>query len=891
MLGERALDMYINKSVVDNEFFECDVPFKVNAFSLPTEWHTLRHRSLRPKYFADSSVRYMVTFLAQYGKEWLEDSVKIRVVRDGEVRNCSRKSNFLHRARLATSLNLRDNEAGKKEKNRSITWSRIISWREREKTYSVDNGIHMPFGMGKGDDVLPNSHRDPEWFSVSFRRFESKIKRLIDDLPQHLSELSLDEDRNVDYFKKICSSDLENFLLFLQSEPVAPLRTVKSREPVAPVRSTGGIKQDLKRRSIASILLMLLRMAYLRLKNCDWFDNMLRTPVSRDPQANDAEEIEEEEVLSHLNLDPELVLSEKAGGSKLDDLGFSALSGGSLNGSLNRWIEFTVHLENFSSILSSVAFFHKYRIWRLKHPYLAVDWKTYLEGLRFDPSSYSFLKTKDFKPQCRSQMFYWKGLWLPENAPDAIGQRGPNISETKDGQGIRFIGYITEIVRNCLAEWTATAGMADMNDSCWTVRLLPTERAVKFRTESNCNLAMLWTDFKERGSSDPFLSIPRKDGESHPLDTYMELIIWECQRYLLRMIGGGKCKEGPRDLNLILLFLLGFPVLNTTKSGCVVTVEPVVPGLSLKLLLSVVASDENGVSIEMNLVRKKEGETFPKSTEERNQSSGSSDEDSSCSEVEFCWEDWIHLFDGCMKVLSLDFRDGDFDEESCAGEGGDSRIGNSRRGDEGRSEKAGEGKDSGEHHNGVDGSDDDGSHHDEDNATSTRSWESKNSVTKNTVDLGEWIGVQTCKTCTCEYRLNQQAEKMEVRNDIDNKTKCYWDWKGWTPQWFFRKHPLPLRYKKECIEGNTGTSMAPEEDCGLQVAAPPPPPTQLNYTNNDIAEITDRFETTLEVEGSAESSGNASRSGASEEQIISVDVTHREGNDTVINFDSNGAAT
>ncbi|KAI0557534.1 hypothetical protein FGB62_291g07 [Gracilaria domingensis] len=37
-------------------------------------------------------------------------------------------------------------------------------------------------------------------------------------------------------------------------------------------------------------------------------------------------------------------------------------------------------------------------------------------------------------------------------------------------------------------------------------------------------------------------------------------------------------------------------------------------------------------------------------------------------ELEFCWKDWIHLFEGCMKVLSMDFDDNDFCEESSSEE-------------------------------------------------------------------------------------------------------------------------------------------------------------------------------------------------------------------------------
>ncbi|KAI0563654.1 hypothetical protein FGB62_36g117 [Gracilaria domingensis] len=154
--------------------------------------------------------------------------------------------------------------------------------------------------------------------------------------------------------------------------------------------------------------------------------------------------------------------------------------------------------------------------------------------------------------------------------------------------------------------------------------------------------------------------------------TSKERVIWECQNHLLKMVDDDERAYGPADVELMLLFLLGFPVLRVRSFRDAIVLKPVAPSPSLFVALSLRAIDTDVVNIEMKILQERipildvmEGPVFP----HINFTAQAPGPDAYLPPLEFCWEDWIHMFDGCMKVLSLDFVDEDFCKNTFSGTG------------------------------------------------------------------------------------------------------------------------------------------------------------------------------------------------------------------------------
>ncbi|KAI0566314.1 hypothetical protein FGB62_10g14 [Gracilaria domingensis] len=853
--------MLVNSSVLDNEFFESDIPFELNASALrhPVVGFSSKKRLFAPRYFSDSCVRYMLTFLAQYGREWLRDSNEL--MREKEKRNGLLMGNFLHVAKL---LSFRNNVCRGK-KNWSHTWSRILMSREASRYYVDDEsseGLQMPFGFKSekasetGDESSDAESSDDiplRLFEVSFKRHESRIKRLIDSLPPGLFEK--EEQDNVEMIQHICSLDFENFLLFLQINPVEPLDTVKSSKPTSLVAD-----DDSGNKKVVE-------------NNCEVFTSHITSRfvpryvphMDDDPDGGPLP----------LRIAEDTVLNEKIG---------------PCHGAPS-WAdcEFMLHLENLSAISHRSFTFGSAR--REK-----IDWKAYLEQFRMGPSLSRFFKTRTYKPQCLSQLYYWHEYSFPKCTPPGIGDKrmkklfsfGRRVPE-----GIRFIGYIMEMVRTRLAKWTASAHENQLHRGRWTTEI-PEEWSMEFRAKSD--LSMLCHGFeKEKDVS--YISIPKRwggawrNGDEFKWTCY-EQVLWECQQHLLDLVSDDERESGPQNVELILLFLLGFPILSVWSDKIGIHLKPIVPGSELTVYAALTGNSPNDVHIQMefHVIRELESRRQCKSHPTKSDNSSRSERGH-----EFCWEDWIHKFEGCMKFLSMDHlreertvkefgSDAYNDDEGCRGsEDTENNVGilteikpgeiervadhdNNRNGtevggnggcelndkirEEKRTdmanslkdddsicvcaspvEKADEGEigENGstpledeskrddqimENGNGGDGSEsnehplfsseserggDDGSD------LGVGQAERKDDTTSVETTSSTSTGAYHVTRCACEYRLDQRAEKRIIKGT----NEYYWHWEGWTPQRAFQE--FRILYELEGSDNENAIS-AEEED-------------------------------------------------------------------------------
>ncbi|KAI0557594.1 DGF-1-like protein [Gracilaria domingensis] len=886
--------MLVNNSVLDNEFFECDIPFELNASALrhPIEWFSSKKRLFVPRYFPDSCVRYMVTFLAQYGKKWLQDSRRVKT--EVKKENGLLVGNFLHLANLLTF----ESHVNQQEKNWSHTWSRILMSRELYKCYVDDETseqLRMPFGFnsGKATETGEESSGDVprRLFEVSFERYESKIKRLIDSLPPGLFEQ--DDPKVLEIIQNICSLDLENFLLFLQINPVEPLDTTRGRKPTASVVDDGPESKEIA-------------------ENTSTHGNVITT---RYVPCHVTDTIGE--TRNCVNIEHEDVLVEKIGP------GLSELP--------SKWFEteFLLHLENLSAI-SHCFFTGATRSEK-------IDWHAYLKQFRVDPSVSSFFETGLYKPNCLSQSYYWGEYYLPRSSPPALGdselvhlKHSSKAEEAMEAKSIRFIGYIMEIVRNRLAKWTASAHVSKLRKYGWTTEI-PYEWSMKFRAKSDLSLLCYTFENQKEISS---IRIPKREDDArlygNRLWTCHEQVLWECQQHLLELLSDDEREYGPQNVELILLFLLGFPVLNFSQSTyigrqpypwvLVTHLWPVVPDSKFRLDFFLKGKSPNDVYIEMRIHRKYSAfESDDLSHRKRG--------------VEFCWEDWIHLFEGCMKTLSLDFnkndfreertveeldRDGDNDDEGrgvsedtktkvetvrankCGksehvadqdynkkgiedgGNGGwesNDKVGEEKPADMVRSmrdddtfvfcgnalEETDEIESEGNGSGALEGEkkcedqiwnkkedDGDDSESNELNMVSSESErsgddrsdpsmsgaESMGNATRRGTSastISEAVGWDDVKRCACEYRLDKRAEK----RIIEGKNKYYWHWEGWKPQPAFQK----FRFLYELERPDNGNETSAEEKDEVDVES------CLQATGGEEAE-----ETASNEEGSEEES-------------------------------------
>ena len=865
-VGKLAAKMYINSSVIDNEFFDCDVPFKVDLSALrhPIEWSSSKRRVLSPLDFSDSCVRYMVTFLAQYGRRWLEDSKQaVQVWEDKETENGLVASNFLTRAQMMTGTDIsesdKESDEVKQAANWSNTWSRVLLSQEKERSYAVEQGLQMPFGFPVGK----RSKTDDEPFSLWFGRYKSRIKRLIDNLPPGLFRL---DPKSVDIIENICPSDLENFIFFLQSKPVAPLETVKNRKPVAPLPTTKHRKE-----------------ADQGAKSDDAVAN-----ISRKRHV--------------IGLEPESSLLEKKMGKSRFYI--HEVTGRSIPaGTWKHEVEFVVHLENFFAIIDGDESVRDYRGNR-KTKQEQIDWDTYLQQLRLTSSVSSLFIPKDCRPRCSMQRYYWQMWNMPEMPPPALGDTVLTGEYELGGSstGIRFIGYIAERVRNCLAAWTEKGNMNGANKSSWTVKVPSTP--VKFKAKSD--LSMFFEEFQ--GRTFPHIAIDPLSDERIQWERAITFrVVWECQQHLLEVIDDVDRVYGPGDMELMLLFLLGFPALVPMSYENEIRLVPKVPQSfhCLVVMLSLTASNTDEVYIEMKIRERTSLYDYmfhfvtPLGHQPRSPTGHM------CESLEMCWIDWIHAFDAAMKVVSVDFVESDLCNESSntdvheEGETGalalpDDTSGSSNtdvheEGEtgalalpddtsgmflgeldtendcDGTKDGENEGSDTSEsvraetnliaisltaypdrvreedvgntqgneNRRHVQSVMDAGRQRENEGQGSTEDRTERNDVpmdSKNDEGRHAMVGArdtdhdptemveneewEEIHRCACTYRLDKKARQQK----IDNSTKFYWDWEGWKAQPIFREQALLF---EAMSDGNANVLPDEEERDSVRIQFPP----------------------------------------------------------------------
>ncbi|KAI0562812.1 hypothetical protein FGB62_53g010 [Gracilaria domingensis] len=665
--------MSINSSVIDNEFFECDVPFKLrrSVFSNPIEVISGKRSLLRPQFFPDACVRYMVTFLAQYGRRWLEDSKRlVRIWEKDKEQNGVVKSELLLRALTMISTHtpndLLQSGEGKQSANWSSTWSTILWSREMGRAYPVGRGIQIPFGE--------RSRIPDEPFMLSFERYESKINFLIDSLPPRLFEMKRHEFQII---KDIRPNDLENFLLFLQSKPVAPLGTVKPKKDARIVADGTDRNGDTNNRSrTACALRSEPKWEILQMKLCICKEAIERAVPGKCIQT----------------------WTEK------------------------RNMEFVLYLENL----------------------FANAWDEYLEDLRLNSSFKKYLTMGDCTPHCPSQNYYWN-LWnLPSRAPPALGD-----SQFEIRAGIKFIGYITERVRNCLAEWTENRDVRELEGTCWTpdIALMP-RRSVNFRARSN--FSMFFEHSGGTSSRQIFIEpIFRPEGKriTERGKALLHRVLWEGQTHLLEKIDQNV--YGPGSIELIFLFLLGFPSLKPQILPLEdkVWFHPEAPVRSPYVYFSLTQHVADHADIEMSLV------------------DGAFSSEFECGSLKFCWEEWIHAFDGAMKVLSLDFVN--VDSTTSAGRDADVEVGDTER-------------------PAITEDTEEGVHEDEQEGNSRNTVRDRQQDGESSEDARYWI-----RRCDCKHPLHTKA----WRHFDENEDYC-WRWEGWKAQKVFQEQPIFFKVRE-----------------------------------------------------------------------------------------------
>ncbi|KAI0561350.1 hypothetical protein FGB62_87g054 [Gracilaria domingensis] len=183
-------------------------------------------------------------------------------------------------------------------------------------------------------------------------------------------------------------------------------------------------------------------------------------------------------------------------------------------------------------------------------------------------------------------------------------------------------------------------------------------------------------------------------------------------------------------------------------------------------------------------------------------------------------------------LLLLLLHEQDFEKGSSDREG-DSEGDNTREEDKDRDGGVESERNEAREYCSGDGSSDRKLHQDTDNRdfTSKSVGDVENAVSEDFVYLTTWIEAHAC---TCECRLNQKVEKGFTR---DGK-KYSWDWKGWEPQKYFKKHPV-LHDEEKQNEGTVASSLADEQggvDIALEMGERK---SRTELTQDHIVELTD----------------------------------------------------
>ncbi|KAI0564336.1 hypothetical protein FGB62_27g11 [Gracilaria domingensis] len=673
LLHELSLEMKVNSSVIDNEFFECDIPFDVNFSRLrsPKKWFSSTEPWFTPRYTRDARMRYMVPLLAQYGRKWLQDSVKVkRIVKRDHFYICAGFSmgHFVRYAKMLLSGSPCESIEESRACNWSKTWSSVLMWR-KYMPFEFNGNIGMPFGS--------KPHKN--FISVpTFPRFHSKTKRLVDSLPDELFETETNE--KLEIIQQICGKDLDNFMVFLNSDVVNP-----AKEPSVASGS---------QRSLSSKAALVSNGS----QRGDVDDDISESKGMKEAhggsgrRAQSSEDVIEEDTAETTEISNQVerdlqsleyvtacdghidiwslgrVVNEKF--SEFDARIGTFLCSGSVfspyhkSYSETRVVQFTIHLENLFATYSG-SMLRTGRETTDNH-----DRNRYYEDVCGKPTGRRPLFAKENQiPVCASESYYWD-LWdLPRCTPPALGDS--DVQELFKGTGIenggiKIIGYIMGIVRDGLAKWTNENIQQNLGKEEWSPKVVVRSTQVEF--DASDELRENFTQYMDSELSRPEIRNT----------TQCVRVLWECQKHLVQAINDNV--YGPSDIHLMLLCILGFPALlfdverlpdlnecffdeqhpdlktfeetgsaistastNSTNDSKIKMLYKFMPRGSGERLSTAVSFRvcENTLKIRMQLIP-----VYESGLIQLQQHS-----------VTFKWVEWIHGFEACMKVLTYDYGD------------------------------------------------------------------------------------------------------------------------------------------------------------------------------------------------------------------------------------------
>ncbi|KAI0564330.1 hypothetical protein FGB62_27g21 [Gracilaria domingensis] len=743
----------------------------------------------------------MVPFLAQYGRKWLQDSKRARsMVKRDHISNCSGFS-MKHFVRYAAML-IWESSCESGEECTAFNWSKTWSSVLIHKAFGYFEGhigYRMPFGS-KGDEssfVVP-----------TFPVFHSKIKRLVDSLLDELFERR--SSGQMEIIQQICGEDLDNFMIFLNSDIVNP-----AKEPDALLGShsstTAGAtlsSNDLHRGNVNN--------------DIHETEGIIEAHGGSGREARSSEDIIDDDRVKTTGISDEVrgelqsllahsvkkterncatnrcmdvwslgrVVNEKFSETN-DKIGEFLCRERRFNPDMSypsekRVVEFTIHLENVFTTYSGT-----------KHPGIREtpenhDRNRYYQDLCGKATGCRrLLATEDVKPLCTFELQFWK-LWdLPRCIPPALGDL--DVQECTEGttRGLKFVGYIMGIVRDGLAKWTNENFAQNLDTEVWSPRVVIRSAQVEF--DASDELRMQLKQY--------MCGVVRLDASF--FETIGVRVLWECQKHLVEAIHENV--YGPSDIQLMLLCVLGFPALrvssseedlkNSEDTGTTIcgakTSSTIDAGMVFFCTFMPDRSGEHSsAAIWFRLCEstlKIRVKLIPVHESGKIQHGKHS--------ITFSWAEWIHSFEACMKVLSYDYGDGELrevgaDEESLRHDIGDGEP-SSNEEIVARCEVGAERKtDAVDRNDVIIGDAEDGMERAENGGNEDAAAEGDGVTAENS---GMAV-VEQVVECTCKrnrYRLNQRAKRVFVRGTW----KYFWEWEGWKAQEAFKRDRYPILYE------------------------------------------------------------------------------------------------
>ncbi|KAI0564333.1 Rhs element Vgr family protein [Gracilaria domingensis] len=607
-LLELSLEMKLNSSVVDNEFFECDIPFDVNFSRLrsPRKWFSSTEPLFVPRYTQDAWMRYMIPFLAQYGRRWLQDSAKARKIVKIDIfedSNVFATGHFVSSASMLTQHPPLEAFEDHTKYNWSNTWLSVLIFDREQRRFKFDCGVGMPFGFNE----------NKMFFELPmFIRFRSKIRSLVDSLPDELFETRIAGEMEI--IQQLCGEDLENFMLFLNSDrldSVDPLMPLLDPIFSAMTSSNGSQRQ----RPGATHLIDVWGLVNEKFPEFwgrdgrnDWFQTRLNCTPSRKVQYQSR-------------------LPERA------------------------W-EFTIHLENLFAIYSGNR-----KISFRETPDDEDRNQYYKEFCRRSRPHRKVLATENVRPLCTFETYYWN-LWdLPRCTPPALVDIDVQDTIKSRCGGVKFIGYIMETVRHALAKWTKQGVAQNFDTNIWSPEVEIRSAQVEFDASGELGRQLMNHRRLDREHR-KFIS---------PNAIHFARVQWECQKHLMEAVRDNV--YGPSDVELMLLFILGFPALQVegggdlarklVETGAFFARVPTnsadatefeeffafLPHRRQRSFMALISfrDCESSLKIRMQLIPVEESREIHRNKHR----------------FTFSWAEWIHGFEACMKVLAYDYGDGE----------------------------------------------------------------------------------------------------------------------------------------------------------------------------------------------------------------------------------------